>query len=377
MEEGGPAEGKDGSQNEDSGPESAEGTVENAQATACSANVQNSIDTKGREGREGYPLHWLVWHNDYRNLETELASGKHDKELKDFRGRTPLMLAVTLGHLEATRTLLKYNCNGNVVLEGRDVERYSSRVAGIPTLLEKLKEAPDFYVEMKWEFTSWVPLVSRMCPSDTYKVYKSGSSVRIDTTLLGFDQTSWQRGNRSYIFNGQGSCELGWFHCGENGTVCVEQRFFCDKRDDCPAGDDEVGCVDEEGDSRLTKKILDRPVYLWEHRHNCSLPRYPTECTCRKLTRIHCVNKELTSVPQNIADAVTALIFTNNSIDLLHGSFSIYPDVRLLSLANNSLSELRPGALQGLASLSNLDVSRNQLRHFDDILAHLPTLLNL
>lgn len=76
MEEGGPAEGKDGSQNEDSGPESAEGTVENAQATACSANVQNSIDTKGREGREGYPLHWLVWHNDYRNLETELASGK-------------------------------------------------------------------------------------------------------------------------------------------------------------------------------------------------------------------------------------------------------------------------------------------------------------
>lgn len=24
------------------------------------------------------------------------------------------MLAVTLGHLEATRTLLKFNCNGNV-----------------------------------------------------------------------------------------------------------------------------------------------------------------------------------------------------------------------------------------------------------------------
>ncbi|XP_047499746.1 relaxin receptor 2-like isoform X2 [Penaeus chinensis] len=200
---------------------------------------------------------------------------------------------------------------------------------------------------------------------------------------------------------GDGSCELGWFHCGENGTVCVEQRFVCDKKDDCPAGDDELGCVDEEGDSHLTKKILNRPVYPWEHRHNCSLTRYPAECTCRKLTRIHCVNKELTSVPQSIAEAVTALIFTNNSIDLLHGSFSIYPDVRLLhldnngighipdgaflglallsdlSLANNSLSELRPGALAGLSSLSNLDVSCNQLRHFDDILAHLPKLLNL
>lgn len=49
-----------------------------------------------------------------------------------------------------------------------------------------------------------VPLMSRLCPSDVYKVYKRGSNVRIDTTLLGFDHTSWQRGDRSYIFKGQG-----------------------------------------------------------------------------------------------------------------------------------------------------------------------------
>ncbi|KAK7080698.1 Ankyrin repeat domain-containing protein 13D [Halocaridina rubra] len=173
-----------------------------------------------------YPIHWHVWHNDFRKLEEVLSKGKHDQELQDPRGRTPLMLAVTLGHLESARTLLRHSCNVAVensdgwtvvqeatatgdpellgaVLEGRDMERYSSRAAGIPTLLSKLKEAPDFYVEMKWEFTSWVPLVSRMCPSDTYRVYKSGSNVRIDTTLLGFDQTSWQRGNRSYVFKGQ------------------------------------------------------------------------------------------------------------------------------------------------------------------------------
>jgi len=46
-----------------------------------------------------------------------------------------------------------------------------------------------------------VPLVSKLCPNDTYKIYKSGPNVRVDTTLLGIEGTNWQRGNRTFIFS--------------------------------------------------------------------------------------------------------------------------------------------------------------------------------
>ncbi|XP_068126436.1 ankyrin repeat domain-containing protein 13B isoform X1 [Hyperolius riggenbachi] len=179
---------------------------------------------RGPESR--FPLHYLVWHNKYRELEKELPERQDQIEQVDPRGRTPLHLATTLGHLECAKVLLnhgadvsKENRSGwtvlqeavstrdlelvRLILRHRDYQRAIKRLAGIPILLEKLRKAPDFYVEMKWEFTSWVPLVSKICPSDTYKVWKSGQNLRVDTTLLGFDHMTWQRGNRSFIFRGQ------------------------------------------------------------------------------------------------------------------------------------------------------------------------------
>ncbi|XP_068922580.1 ankyrin repeat domain-containing protein 13D isoform X3 [Petaurus breviceps papuanus] len=173
-----------------------------------------------------YPLHRLVWANRHRELEAALHSRQHDIELVDPRGRTPLELAVSLGNLESVRVLLRHNANVGkenrqgwavlqeavstgdpeivqLVLQYRDYQRATQRLAGIPELLNKLCQAPDFYVEMKWEFTSWVPLVSKMCPSDVYRVWKRGQSLRVDTSLLGFEHMTWQRGRRSYIFKGQ------------------------------------------------------------------------------------------------------------------------------------------------------------------------------
>uniref|UniRef100_A0A8C8JNR9 Ankyrin repeat domain-containing protein n=1 Tax=Oncorhynchus tshawytscha TaxID=74940 RepID=A0A8C8JNR9_ONCTS len=173
--------------------------------------------------RMKFPLHSLVWENDYRNLENE--STKNDIEAVDPRGRTPLHLAVSLGHLESVRVLLRHGAevtkeNSNnwtvlqeavstgdpemvqLVLQRRDYLKASTALGGVPELLSKIRESPDFYMEMKWEFTSWIPLVSRVCPSDVCRIWKSGASLRVDATLLGFENMTWIRGRRSYIFRG-------------------------------------------------------------------------------------------------------------------------------------------------------------------------------
>ncbi|XP_072293862.1 ankyrin repeat domain-containing protein 13D isoform X2 [Eucyclogobius newberryi] len=184
--------------------------------------------------QEAFPLHFLVWNNQYLELDRELQTNEHNVGGVDPRGRTPLELAVSLGHLESARVLLRHCADPThagaqgwtilqeavstgdpelvqLVLQYRDFKRATERLAGIPELLSKLRQARDFYVEMKWEFTSWVPLVSKVCPSDVYRVWKSGSCLRVDTTLLGFEHMTWLKGRRSYIFKG-----------GDDGAVVME-----------------------------------------------------------------------------------------------------------------------------------------------------------
>lgn len=92
--------------------------------------------------KEAFPLHYLVWNNQYQELDRELQTKQvnyvfftwfiasigdvclykgvcaliwcvlqHDVEQLDPRARTPLELSVCLGHLESTHVLLRHNAD--------------------------------------------------------------------------------------------------------------------------------------------------------------------------------------------------------------------------------------------------------------------------
>ncbi|CAH3134873.1 unnamed protein product [Porites lobata] len=170
-----------------------------------------------------FPLHKAVFEGNLRKVSSCLRTC--DIGERDIHGNTPLHLAVLLGHKECVYLLLahdapvkvKNNLGWSPLAEAIS---YGDRQI-ITALLKKLKqqsrdaleerrpqltaalhELGDFYVEIHWDFQSWVPLLSRILPSDVCKVYKKGCSIRMDSTLVDFTDMKWQRGDLTFTFNG-------------------------------------------------------------------------------------------------------------------------------------------------------------------------------
>ncbi|KAK1878724.1 Ankyrin repeat domain containing protein 13C-A [Dissostichus eleginoides] len=171
-----------------------------------------------------FPVHECVFKGDVRRLSSLIRT--HSISQKDVHGNTPLHLAVMTGHKECALLLLAHNAPVKIknaqgwsplaeaisygdrqmitaILRKLKQQSRESVEDKRPKLLKALKELGDFYLELHWDFQSWVPLLSRMLPSDACKIYKQGLNIRLDTTLIDFTDMKCQRGDLSFIFNGE------------------------------------------------------------------------------------------------------------------------------------------------------------------------------
>lgn len=142
---------------------------------------------------------------------------------------TPLHLAVKLGDTTATEMLMLAGadwslqnehgwsalqeaiCNREEVI-ARIIVRHYQPIAWakwcrrLPRLVGTMRRMRDFYMEITFQFeSSVIPFISRIAPSDTYKIWKRGANLRADMTLAGFDGFRIQRADQTVLFLGDGS----------------------------------------------------------------------------------------------------------------------------------------------------------------------------
>uniref|UniRef100_A0AAY4A461 Ankyrin repeat domain-containing protein n=1 Tax=Denticeps clupeoides TaxID=299321 RepID=A0AAY4A461_9TELE len=195
----------------------------NGNAAAVTVVDDNSNPVALGPGGSHFPVHECVFEGDVRRLSSLIRT--HSITQKDVHGNTPLHLAVMLGHKECAHLLLAHSAPVKV----KNAQGWSPLAEAIsygdrqmitallrklkqqsresvedkrPRLLRALRELGDFYLELHWDFQSWVPLLSRILPSDACKIYKQGINIRLDTTLVDFSDMKCQRGDLSFIFNG-------------------------------------------------------------------------------------------------------------------------------------------------------------------------------
>lgn len=121
-----------------------------------------------------------------------LAHGAPVK-VKNLAGWSPLAESISYGDRQTICSLIRK-------MKQQNRERMAERH---PNLIKALQQMGDFYMELKWDFQSWVPLVSRILPSDLCKIHKRGASIRMDSTLVDFNDMRCERGDISFIFNGE------------------------------------------------------------------------------------------------------------------------------------------------------------------------------
>ena len=129
---------------------------------------------------------------EYLSLVRMLIEHGADLHEKDINGWTMIDEAVSQKNRELVAMIFDYLY----------VEKLISWEKNRKTAQTFLSALPDFYVEIKWQFSSNViPLVSTIGPHDVCKLWKIGNKLRFDSTLAGWKNLRSKRRNISLIFD--------------------------------------------------------------------------------------------------------------------------------------------------------------------------------
>uniref|UniRef100_A0A0X3NNA0 Ankyrin repeat domain-containing protein n=5 Tax=Schistocephalus solidus TaxID=70667 RepID=A0A0X3NNA0_SCHSO len=169
-----------------------------------------------------FPLHYSIY-NGIDMVEAVAKATPKQLDAQDQYGNTALHIAAMLNDNDSISRLLALGCRVDIrnnegwravdemiSLKNRTMVTqaflsYRDHILKEGTadkISDKLLKMSDCALEFYWELKSWVPFISHFLPSDVCKLWKKGNKVRMDTSLLDFNNRSWVRGRLSILLDG-------------------------------------------------------------------------------------------------------------------------------------------------------------------------------
>lgn len=171
------------------------GTEETSIAEEAKADeISSVIDCRDVPNRDT-PLHLTVKLSDHTSAQMLMSAGA-DWSLQNAQGWSALQEAICCGEERIVR----------IIVEKSQTLAWSKWCRRLPRVVGTMRRMRNFYMEIGFRFeSSVIPFVSRIAPSDTYRIWKRGANLRADMTLSSFDGFRIERSNQSMIFLGDGS----------------------------------------------------------------------------------------------------------------------------------------------------------------------------
>ncbi|ONK63829.1 uncharacterized protein A4U43_C07F19370 [Asparagus officinalis] len=170
-------------------------TEEDAIAGMEAADARSTlVDDRDVPNRDT-PLHLAVKTADVTSTFLLVERGA-DWSLQNEKGWTALEEAICLREEEIIKMILQH---------AGQLQWAKWRVR-LPLVVRDLRSISDFSAEITFQFeSSVIPFVNKISPSDTIKIWKTGSNLRADTALLDFDVFKSKRSDHTVLFLGEGS----------------------------------------------------------------------------------------------------------------------------------------------------------------------------
>ncbi|KAK9816485.1 hypothetical protein WJX72_000874 [[Myrmecia] bisecta] len=260
------------------------------------APLEDSTSTSGRNRNgEAMAVHRAAFDGNVDEVLRLLASQEDPTQLHwDPQGNTVLHIAVLRRHYNLVDTLLAAdvplktpNSRGWLAIDEAIALKDARLVKALHTketadlkkqikakkayLLATMQSMPDYGFKLRWELGSpifWM-LLRKYAPHDTYQVWKKGTCIRVDGSLMGMDDKArslipkWKRGHFSLLFDG-GPTPSRLYLVDHNKQTYVD--LTSERKQHKPDIDAEVRIIMSEGAGKSKMKPVEfrfKPAKTW------------------------------------------------------------------------------------------------------------------